>query len=280
MGETYAYQGKVYDALNNAAQVILKNGASTGCDSIISFKLNFFAPVVNQVDRTLCFGQSLTINNKLYNETNPSGVEVVAKGAANGCDSTIVVKLTFTNAVINAVKPTLCLGESFTINGKTYDQSKLVGADTLLGGSYSGCDSIITVSLTYLPAAVGSFATSLCLGSTVKVGNTVFSEANPSGQVVLPKASANGCDSTVNVAVSFYPRSIGSFTKTLCAGEKITLAGKTFSELNPIDSVVVANGSKNGCDSTLKVALTYLQPVTNNFTQVLCPNANILINGS
>ncbi len=280
VGETYSYHGIVFDALKNSQSITIKNGASTGCDSVIAFKLNFFAPVVNQVDRTLCFGQTLTFNNTVYSEMKPSGVEVLAKGSANGCDSTIIINLAFTNAVINAVRPVLCLGENFSINGKVYDQTKLVGSDTLKAGSYSGCDSIIDVSLTYLPAAIGNFTTSLCIGSTIKVGSTTFSAANSSGQVVLPNASAKGCDSTVNVVVNFYPRSTGNFVKTLCSGEKITLSGKTFSELNPVDSVVVFNGSKNGCDSTLFVALNYLQPVTNNFTQVLCPNANVLINGN
>jgi len=280
IGETFTYNNKVYNALNSFEKVLLKNGAASGCDSIVDFKLNFFPPVVNNIDQILCYGQILTVNSVQYSESKPTGTELIKNGASNGCDSTINVNLTFTNAVINNLKPILCVGENIVINGKTYDNSKTIGSDTLIAGSYSGCDSIINVNLSFYPISNSNFSTTLCLGETIKIGNTTFSESNTSGTVTLPNQSSHGCDSIVNVSIAYFPRSTGNFNKTLCSGEKITIGGKSFSEQNPIDSVVITKGSKNGCDTTVFVQLTYLQPVTNNINTTICPGSNMIINGN
>ena len=47
------------------------------------------------IDDILCSGQSINVNGIIYDETAPSGLEVIAGGSVNGCDSTIVVNLTF-----------------------------------------------------------------------------------------------------------------------------------------------------------------------------------------
>ncbi|MBK8724285.1 MAG: gliding motility-associated C-terminal domain-containing protein [Saprospiraceae bacterium] len=280
IGETFTYKGTVYNALFNSDKILLKNGAASGCDSIVDFKLNFFAPIVNNVDQILCFGQSLTFNNVVYSELKPTGTEVIKNGASNGCDSTININLTYTNAVVNNLKPIICVGENVLINGKIYDVNNQTGSDTLKGGSYSGCDSIINVKLSFYPPANANFNTTLCIGETITIGNTTFSESNNTGVVTLKNQSSHGCDSTINVSLNFFAKSTGNVNKTLCAGEKIIIAGKTFNETNPSDSVIITKGSKNGCDTIIYVQLTYLQPVTNNIVESICPGTNKIINGN
>ena len=47
------------------------------------------------------------------------------------------------------ISQTLCFGESLTINGVLYDQNNPSGSDTIFGGSYKGCDSLLSINLDF-----------------------------------------------------------------------------------------------------------------------------------
>ncbi|MEZ4911059.1 MAG: gliding motility-associated C-terminal domain-containing protein [Saprospiraceae bacterium] len=75
--------------------------------------------------------------------------------------------------------------------------------DTLL--SINACDSIVTYTLSFRPKASSTIDTVLCSGSSVSIGPKLFDINRPSGQVVLQAASSYGCDSTIQVNLSFVP---------------------------------------------------------------------------
>ncbi len=154
---------------------------------------------------------------------------------------------------------TLCTGDSLLLNGTVYNAANPSGTDTL--ATASGCDSILSVSLSFFPADTALLEPTLCAGDSLLINGTVYNEANPSGQEVLAGASANGCDSVANINLTFVEGASTVIDSTLCPGNVVVVNGQTFDENNSSGTVVIENGSVTGCDSTVEVSLTYRERV-------------------
>ncbi|MCB0597401.1 MAG: gliding motility-associated C-terminal domain-containing protein, partial [Phaeodactylibacter sp.] len=106
--------GTVYDEANPAGTEVFPNSSAQGCDSIVNVSLSFYPEAVFELVQTLGPGGSIVVNGTVYNEANPAGTEVLVNAAANGCDSTVLISLSFEAAALtlaaSAVPPT-CAGE-------------------------------------------------------------------------------------------------------------------------------------------------------------------------
>jgi gliding motility-associated-like protein len=276
-GDSLVVNGTVYDALTPVGTEILPGAAFTGCDSLLSINLSFFPPATSTVQTTLCPNDSLVINGVTYNVGNPTGTELLPGAASTGCDSTVVIDLSFFPLATGSLDSTLCEGEFLVINGTTYDQNNTSGTETLLGATANGCDSILTINLTFEPNAVTDLSPTLCEGESLTVGTTTFDASFPMGSVVLP--AANGCDSTVNVDLSFFPLATFQLDTLLCLNGSITVNGTQYDQSNPTGTEVFPNGSFTGCDSLVTISLSFIPPPASTVDTVLCPGEFILVNG-
>ncbi len=86
----------------------------------------------------------------------------------------------------------------------------------------------------------------LCAGETLVVGGIVYDESNPTGTNTL--TAANGCDSIVNVNLSFLPGIENTLSAQICAGESYAFNGQNLTSSGTYDAVFTA---ANGCDSTV-----------------------------
>ena len=91
--------------------------------------LNFLDEKIFTFDPTLCFGEEVTINGNIYNQANPSGSEFLADASIDGCDSTVMVSLSFHPQNIENINSVLCDNESILVNGTTYNQSNPTGTE-------------------------------------------------------------------------------------------------------------------------------------------------------
>lgn len=200
-GESLTVNGTLYDASNPNGSEIFP-GATTACDSTVTVSLSFYPELASTINGTLCFGESMIVNGTVYDENNPSGVEVFTNIGPNGCDSTVTINLSFDNQASSTIDGYICQGESILVNGNTYDYNNPTGSETIIGGSASGCDSVITVNLTpYL--AEGFENGTLCATESVIVNGTTYDISNPSGTEVFTNMSPSGCDSTVYIDLTF-----------------------------------------------------------------------------
>ncbi len=138
------------------------------------------------------------------------------------------------------------------------------------------CSNIIndTFQLQVLPTSSASLDTTLCLGESLSINGTTYDQANPSGIELFPAASANGCDSTLNISLAFYPQAVGYYFDTLGVGESLTIGGTIFDEQNPAGQLVFPGASVNGCDSLLNVQLTFVMlSVQLSYSDPLCHNS-------
>lgn len=259
---------------SNASQEV-KFSAANGCDSLVQVKINFVKPDTTKIIQDLCFGQSITVNNKTYDSANPTGYESISRGGSL-CDSTIFVQLSFTNAKEVDYSPQICIDQSLTINGNTYSVGNPQGQETFTLAN--GCDSIVNVALQFTKPDTNNISEQLCEGEELIVNNVVYNQANPSGYESIPLGNML-CDSVIAINLSFSTVNQGLVQGIYCDDEEIDTLGKTFTKDFNEAYITLKNASVNGCDSTVHVNFEFLPSKESIRSETLCQDETITIFG-
>ncbi len=145
-GQTIEVNGTIY------SETIMSNFAGTsisGCDSIIQLNITILqdAQFYFEIDTTLCFGESIMVNNIEYTETGVYNI-FIPEGAQSGCDSIILLDLLISTveSVTQFVDTFICTGELLIVGGNQYDEAGQYSI-TLPGASILGCDSIVELNI-------------------------------------------------------------------------------------------------------------------------------------
>ena len=293
IGQSITVNGTVYSESNPAGVEILSGGNSSGCDSTINVNLNFVQTVVENKNLTICPGSSITINGTVFNAGNTIGSFNFPGGSAAGCDSVLNVNVGFYTVNTGQLVKTLCNGESITVNGKIYDVNNPTGIENLAGQAWNGCDSLVQIQLTVLPAIFTLYKDTLCKGQTVVVNGTIYDFSKPAGLEVFKNGSYTGCDSTVQVQLLYNDDVTATISgpASLCPGESLML---TFNFSQPGSYNVVYNDGKgqnlnlnnisNGFmvdlglySASAAISLISVIPVGNNCNVTLGPPINVAI---
>ncbi len=135
-----AGNGQTYNS-STTAEYIIENGATNGCDSIVTLNLTINQPTSHTIIANSCGTYSL--NGVEYLST---GIyEQILENAA-GCDSILTLNLTIHQPTSYTLTVTEC--GPFTLNGETYTTS---GTYTQMLTNANNCDSTITLNLTITP---------------------------------------------------------------------------------------------------------------------------------
>ncbi len=278
-GQSVTVNGRIYDASNPSGTEILSKASVHGCDSIVQVQLSYFAPATGLFQTTLCPGGAVTVNGTVYDVNRPAGTEIFAGASTNGCDSTVSVQVSFFPPATGSFQTTLCPGGSVTVNGTVYDASRPSGTEIFRNATVNGCDSTVSVQVSFFPPATGSFQTTLCPGGSVTVNGTVYDASRPSGTEIFRNAAVNGCDSTVSVQVSFFPPATGSFQTTLCPGGSVVVNGTVYDANRTTGTEILPGASVNGCDSILSVQIDFYPPAIGRLQHGICPDEVVIVNG-
>jgi len=250
-----------------------------GCVASDSVFMNVLPEARNIIDLELCPGDSIQIAGEWFDELRPSGEIFLEGGSAMGCDSIVDVQLHYFPAANSRYEGDLCPGESIRIGTEVFDENRRSGHVLLPGASVNGCDSIVDVELRfYLPAEV-TINELLCPGEGITIGSEWFDENRPSGTVILPGASRNGCDSTITVDLAFRPVAEGYLSASLCPGEQLIVGTETFDEQRSSGTVILSGASFHGCDSIVQVSLQYYPPAIGTLYPEICPQDTLVIEG-
>lgn len=259
-GQTVTIGGEVFGSARPVGTVILSS--SNGCDSVINVNLSILPVAVGLAAPRLCPGGSLTVGGQTFTAANPAGSVLLPGASSRGCDSLVQVNLSFYAPATSSLSPVLCPGGTLTVGGQTFSAANPQGTVILPAASVNGCDSLVQVSLSFRQPAIGNLSRLLCPGEQLSLGGQLFSASNPSGSVILPGASQFGCDSIVNVSLSFRQPATSSLNTTLCQGEQVVVGGQTFDAASPQGTVVLAGAASTGCDSTVFVNLSFFPALT------------------
>ena len=279
-GYSVTVGGTVYNEGNPSGTEVLTN--SFGCDSIVTIDLMYGLAGSGNENYIGCSGDgySVVVGGTTYNEGLPFGTETLT--GINGCDSVVTVLLVFNPTSTGTETYSGCQGDGYSVvvNGNTYDETTPNGVEVLTG--YQGCDSTVTITLTFAPAGFGNESYSGCTGDgyTIVVNGTTYDESNPIGIETFP--GSGGCDSTVTINLTFNQTSSGDETYSGCAGDgySVVVGGTLYNEANPTGTETLTNVF--GCDSIVDINLAFAPNSTGIESYSGCQNDgySVVVNGT
>ena len=139
---------------------------------------------------SICDGDSIVVGNSVYNTT---GLYTDSLTSSLGCDSLVFTSLIVNPNITFTNNQTICIGETYTINGNIYDTTGTY-VDSLQ--TIAGCDSIITTNLTILSISAGSSINNqtICIGDSIMLGTSTYFMTGTYYDTLI---SSNSCDSIV-----------------------------------------------------------------------------------
>jgi gliding motility-associated-like protein len=215
-----------------------------GCDSIITTNLSV-RPTFSRADNPqICQGQNYQVGSNTY---TTAGTYIDTLSTIFGCDSIITTNLSVVGTLATNVVLSLCEGQSIQIGNSIYDETGIY-TDTLI--SAGGCDSIVNLNLSILPGKTFQQSVSICVGSSITVGNNNYSSA---GIYVDTLSSSVGCDSIVTTILSLLPTSTGIATISICEGESFQVGTNVYTTSGIYTDSLL---NVDGCDSIYITNLT------------------------
>ena len=209
---------------------------------------------------TLIFGCQLLAKPGTYRER-------LADAAANGCDSIVTLTL--------SVLPAECDTQRFAYNQSIIEGDTLIFGCQLLyeegtyinrlsGAATNGCDSIITLTLSVLPAECDTqrfaYEQSIIEGDTLIFGcQLLYEEGTYLNR--LSGAASNGCDSIVTLTLTLTPAECDTAFDTvrisIYEGDTLLFFCQQLTDEGEYREVI--RKADNSCDSIITLELSYLQ---------------------
>lgn len=247
---TYYREGNWIDTLYGDSQ--------NGCDSILYIAVLTYEPVIQYQQYSGCEGDgySVIVNGTQYDESNPSGIEILA--TIHGCDSMIIVQLEYHPTTFGSITYEGCVGDGFEVdlNGVLYNESNPTGIEVITGSN--GCDSIVTITCVFYPTTFSYELYNGCKGDGyfVIVDSVRYDESNPIGTDTM--INSHECDSIIIIDLVFNPPARDTISYSGCMGDgySVEVLGHTFNEFNPTGTFIII--PPEGCDSIITIDLHFL----------------------
>jgi Secretion system C-terminal sorting domain/HYR domain len=232
-GESVTLGGNTY---TQPATVVVKEPASVGCDTIVTYTLELLPEPTRVQTIGFCPGESVILGGNTY--TQP-GTLVVKEPASVGCDTIVTYTLELLPEPARAQTIGFCPGESVTLGGNTYTQP---GTVVVKEPASIGCDTIVTYTLQYSTPAASNVsivcpnAVSVAVGPNANSGVANYPDATASSDCVCP-----GMDITHSAGLasgSSFPLGVSQvcyMAKDACGQTKTCCFNVTVSEEDPCD---------------------------------------------
>jgi len=190
--------------------------------------------------------------------------------------------LALTTTYVTGVNTITACHEYTWIDGVNYTASNNTATHTLTGGSFTGCDSIVTLNLTILPTETSSSVQNICFGSAFTYSDGTISTniiADESHISTLVGAAANGCDKIITENLIALPLVSSEIQRTLCHGSSYmyidgTAVSNLIADESHVSTLVAA--SYTGCDSLVTENLVTLPVASSEIQQSLCHGSSFV----
>ena len=261
--------GNTYTSNNNTATYITTN--SVGCDSTVTLNLAINQPSTG-VDIVTACGPYTWIDGNTYTSNNNTATHTIAN--SNLCDSVITLNLTINQPTTGIDEITTCASSIMWIDGNTYSTNNNTATHTLTNAA--GCDSIVTLNLTFSTFSAGVDNATACDSYAWIDGNT-YTANNNSATHTLVGGSVHGCDSIITLDLTINSSSTSSDVQTAC-NLFTWIDGNTYTSSNNSATHILTNSV--GCDSTITLDLTINE--SGNFTidTTILEGGNVIIGGN
>ena len=225
--------------------------AVNACDSVVRLHLYVRPREYTNLDFAICQGQELVFTDKFIGQKlDRTGVYVDTIVSSHGCDSVITLNLTVVDAFESEFNAAICAGTPYywEAAGKTYTEA---GDYTETLQTASGCDSIVTLHLSYNKVYNEATTVTICEGTSYKFGDK---ELNAPGEYVYTFESVLGCDSTVTLTLEISDMYRDSIKAEIFDDEVYTFYGVDYATEGTYD--IMRPGLNGDCDSLRVLVLT------------------------
>ena len=252
--------GVNYTSSNNTATFNIVDGASNGCDSLVTLDLTITSPTTGTDTQASCDTYTW-IDGVDYTSSNNAATFNIVGGAENGCDSLVTLDLTINNLTTGTDTQAAC--DTYTwIDGNIYTASN--NSATWLLSNAAGCDSIVTLDLTITIPTTGTDTQASCDNYTW-INGVTYIASNNSATFLL--TNAVGCDSLVTLDLTIANSLTGTDTQTAC-DTYTWIDGNTYTTSN--NSAAFTLTASGGCDSLVTLDLTISNSSTGIDFQTAC----------
>lgn len=238
-GESYTIGNNSY---TESIQTDVELTTLAGCDSIVHLTLNVHPNEITTDVATICEGQSYMWHgqNYLY-----SGFYILFGETEFGCEKKEQLDLTVIPKVYTTVNQSICQGESFELNGQTYNAT---GVYIQTIQNESGCEDITIITLQVNQPATTVIETFIC-GTSYEFGNQII---ETDGVYYNHLQTEQGCDSTIVLDIEFHQAFDTLVTATIPEGQTYMEYGFNVSEAG---TYTITYPASNYCDSTITLVL-------------------------
>ena len=258
--------------------------APNGCDSLVNVMVTISDGITVTRNDVLCPGQSIFVNGNEYGESPLTQTGTEEMTLPNGCDSTVIIDISFQNQITDNYVPFFCYDQTIVINGTTYGNQDIdvnyseSGMEIIPGEN--GCDTLRNIFINFHPKSEVDTTFVICPGGFVSFNGNFYNEGTTSGTETIENADPNGCDSIYNVFVTVYTPEEANITPQVCPGKDFVLNDRIFNAADPNGTVILEDEGFYGCDSTVNVILSFYDSLKGNYARTICDNDNFTYNGT
>ncbi|PHI21796.1 hypothetical protein CEQ90_00480 [Lewinellaceae bacterium SD302] len=175
VGDTVTIEGQQYFAGNATDTLFVES--TMNCGFVYLIDLDFNVAMVDTLEEILCPEDSLIVGEVVFDGNNLEGLVNLGIPSANGCDSSVYVRIEYLPVPTGTFTASACEGDTIFYGSDFYTFDDPTGSTVLENQAASGCDSLVFVSVNFQPSArvelVGGDA--ICLGDTAML---TFETAN------------------------------------------------------------------------------------------------------
>lgn len=231
-------------------QIVIADGRSDTEDSAIflkgkSLRSKPYDSFI-RIDKSysLCTGETIIIGETIINN---EGTYLIKKSDENAPIDTFIVATVSADFERVTINHSICMGESIIIAGQTFMSNATIN-DTIVG---SGCDSIITHTISVRNTNRSEIYHQLCDGNTLFIGDTSFTA---SGLYEELRLNENGCDELILHHFDFSSPIFKEIIYNSCQGDTIIVNGISYNSSTTFEQTY---STSSGCDSIVQINIVF-----------------------
>ena len=240
---------------------------SIGCDSVVTLNLTVRPTSTRVINASICSNQVYLFNGV---NRNTSGIFLDTFTNSTGCDSVVTLNLTVRLTSVGTINSSICSNQVYLFNG-VYRNTTGTYLDTFTNST--GCDSVVTLSLTIRPTSTRIIDASICSNEVY-----FFNGSNriTTGTYLDTFTNSVGCDSVVTLNLTVRPTSTRTIDASICSNEFYLFNG-----INRNTTGIFLDTFTNsvGCDSVVTLSLIVRRTSARTINTSICSNEFYLFNG-
>ena len=279
VGSEYTNYGFNEFFLEPGEETLTSEGQTVyGCDSTTTLHLTILPVFETELNETICQNSTFLFNGE---EVSEEGDYTANLTAANGCDSTVTLHLSFYPQKIENLYAEICAGESYNEYGFDIAEAMESQDYELTSADVNGCDSLTILHLTVHQPAATTFEATLCLGGIYSENDFEFT-ATETGYFTMTQSlqTVFGCDSLVTLNITVNPTSQVNLIDETCQNAVYEQYGFEASYDEP-GEYTLTNLDQNvyGCDSLTILTLTVHPVFETEVRDTICFNGEYDFHG-